>query len=66
MPPLRPWVQPDLFGGPEVVCEPRKRQKKTPATVTSSPGAMTGSISKGKTDAQKCSGLLVRGQAIKD
>ena len=60
---LRSWVQPDLFGGPDVVLTPRTGQKKTPATVTSSPGAVTSAILKGNTSDQKCSRNLVRVKA---
>ena len=38
---VRVQVQPDLFGGPEVVYGLRRGKKKAPATVTSSPGAVT-------------------------
>lgn len=38
---VRVQVQPDLFGGPEVVYGLPRGKKKAPATVTSSPGAVT-------------------------
>lgn len=37
----RVWVQRDLFGGPDVRIDARTGKEKAPATVTSSPGAVT-------------------------
>lgn len=60
----RPHVQLDLFDGPTAVPAPRKGKKKTPATATNSPGAVIDAKSRGNTDAQKCSRLLVRKQTV--
>lgn len=39
---VRPWVQLDLFGGPEVVYVPRMGKKKAPACDANAPGAVIG------------------------
>lgn len=59
----RPWVQPDLFGGPDLVLTPRTGQKKAPATATNCPGAMTDEIRMGNASAKKCSRTVVSRQA---
>lgn len=59
--PARRWVQPDLFGGPDVVLGPAKGKKKAPSTATNSQGAVTKTKRSCLSD-EKCSSSSPVGQ----